>query len=158
MPGTELSGSNAANDASKLCVGCGLCCDGTLFADVELAGAREALEAEAMGLEVEESDERRGGAVLVQPCAALRGRRCSVYEFRPKCCRTFECGLLQRVKRGWVSLAEAEARVAEVILKIAKVRGIRLGVQGGDDRKTLEQERELEELIRETFLTGGERK
>jgi Fe-S-cluster containining protein len=134
-----------AANYERLCVSCGLCCDGSLFADLELAGAREALAAEAMGLEVDEADDARGGMVLVQPCAALKGRRCTVYKFRPKCCRTFECGLLQRVKRGLVSLEEAEGRVAAVILKIEELKGAR-GNEGRD---------EVADLVQKTFLTGG---
>ena len=75
-----------------LCTQCGLCCDGTLFADVEL-GRAEAARLENMGLEVEVTD----GGLLSQPCAALKGRRCSIYAHRPKCCRTFECQLLHRL-------------------------------------------------------------
>jgi Fe-S-cluster containining protein len=134
-----------AANYERLCTSCGLCCDGSMFADLELASAREALAAEAMGLEVDEADDARGGMVLVQPCAALKSRRCSVYAFRPKCCRSFECGLLQRVKRGLVSLEEAEGRVAAVILKIEEFKRVR-GKQGRE---------EVADLIQETFLTGG---
>ena len=48
----------------QLCTRCGLCCDGSLFADVELAGSAEAAGLEVMGLEIEEDD--TDGAVLVQ--------------------------------------------------------------------------------------------
>ena len=34
-----------------LCTRCGLCCDGTLFGDVELRGPVEAAQVEALGLE-----------------------------------------------------------------------------------------------------------
>ena len=39
-----------------LCTRCGLCCDGSLFADVELAGPAESAGLEVMGLEIEEDD------------------------------------------------------------------------------------------------------
>ena len=52
-----------------LCTRCGLCCDGSLFADVELAGPLEAAGLEAFGLEIE--DDEADGELLVQPCAAL---------------------------------------------------------------------------------------
>jgi hypothetical protein len=70
-----------------LCTRCGLCCDGTLFADVELASRAEATRVEALGLEIESDDD---APLLVQPCAALRGRRCSIYVHRPGF-RTPEC-------------------------------------------------------------------
>lgn len=104
-----------------LCTQCGLCCDGSLFADVELAGADESAGLEAMGLEIEEDD--ADGALLVQPCAALRGRRCGIYAHRPECCRTFECGLLQRVRRGALSVERAAAVIAEARERVAQVRG-----------------------------------
>src|SRR5437773_9919953 len=80
-----------------LCTRCALCCDGSLFADVELAGRAEATRLEVLGLEIEDGDE---GALLTLPCAALAGRRCGIYPHRPECCRTFECRLLQEVRRG----------------------------------------------------------
>jgi len=47
-----------------LCTRCGLCCDGTLFAEVELAHRAEATLLEALGLEIERDDE---APLLVQP-------------------------------------------------------------------------------------------
>ena len=79
-----------------LCTRCGLCCDGSLFADVELAGRAEATRLEVMGLEIEDDD--TAGGLLLLPCGALRGRLCSIYPHRPECCRTFECRLLQDVR------------------------------------------------------------
>src|SRR5262245_3025864 len=103
-----------------LCTRCGLCCDGTLFADVELAGRREATALEAMGLEIEDGD--GNAALLVQPCGALRGTRCAIYAHRPQCCRTFECRLLQDVRRGAVDEAWAAERIADVRKRIGRTR------------------------------------
>src|SRR3989454_8300213 len=84
-----------------LCTNCGLCCDGTLFADVELVGQAEVARLEIMGIAIDDDDANVG--LLSQPCAALRGRRCCVYAHRPKCCRVFECHLLQNAQRGAVT-------------------------------------------------------
>jgi Fe-S-cluster containining protein len=110
-----------------LCVGCGLCCDGTLFADVELAGRAEIIRLEVLGLEVEDDGSTR--ALLPQPCAALRGRRCRIYPHRPKCCRTFECQLLQEVRSGVVEVERAKERIAVTLEGVARVRELlrRLG-------------------------------
>ena len=62
--------TNALTDT--LCTRCGLCCDGSLFADVELASGDEASALEVMELEIEDDDDD-GGGVLVQPCGALKG-------------------------------------------------------------------------------------
>jgi uncharacterized protein len=103
-----------------LCVGCGLCCDGSLFADVELAGRAEITRLEVLGLEIEDDGATR--ALLVQPCAALRERRCSIYPHRPKCCRTFECRLLQQVRNGAMELGQAKGLVAVTLKRIERVR------------------------------------
>ncbi len=102
-----------------LCTQCGLCCDGTLFADVEL-GRTEATRLEAMGLEIEETD----GGLLSLPCAALKGRRCGIYAHRPKCCRTFECQLLQDAKLGAVTVVRAAERITEAHARIQRVRDL----------------------------------
>ena len=81
-----------------LCTRCGLCCDGSLFGDVELVGPGEATRLEIMGLEID--DNQADGDLLLQPCAALQGRRCGIYAHRPKCCRSFECRLLEDVRSG----------------------------------------------------------
>ena len=103
-----------------LCTQCGLCCDGSLFADVELAGRKEAVRLEAMGIEIEEDES--SGAQLLQPCTALRGRRCTIYEHRPQCCRTFECRLLQEVRRGAVGVEQAKEQIAEALKRIGRVK------------------------------------
>ena len=105
-----------------LCTRCGLCCDGSLFADVELAGRAEATRLEAMGMEVEDDD--TSGAQLLQPCVALQGRRCSIYEHRPKCCQTFECRLLQDVRRGAVDVERAKEQIAEALKRIGRVKDL----------------------------------
>ncbi len=107
-----------------LCTQCGLCCDGTLFADVEL-GRAEAMRLEIMGLEVEVTD----GGLLSQPCPALKNRRCSIYAHRPRCCRTFECQLLQDAQRGAVTAERAVEHIAEAHRQIQRVRDLlaRLG-------------------------------
>ena len=161
----------------ELCTRCGLCCDGSLFADVELAG-REATAMEILGLDVESDD--ADGTVMSQPCLALKGKRCSIYEHRPQCCRTFECGLLQNVRRGAESVQGAGERIAETQTNIAKVNEL-VAQLGLPDRRLPLVERVAEALasecesgprgrtraelrvamsalqrsIRETFLNGG---
>ena len=104
-----------------LCTQCGLCCDGSLFADVELSGRDEASALEVLGLEVEDADEEHRG-LLLQPCRALKGTRCSVYPRRPECCRTFECRLLQEVRHGVVAVDQAKEKIADALQRIARVR------------------------------------
>lgn len=120
-----------------LCTRCGLCCDGSLFADVELAGPTEAVGLEVMGLEIEDDD--AGGELLVQPCAALQGKRCGIYAHRPKCCRTFECRLLQDVRRGAVALERASEHIAEALKRIGRVRELAAELGQHDGRLPLKE-------------------
>jgi Fe-S-cluster containining protein len=90
--------------AQSLCTQCGLCCTGAIFADVELRDEKEATAMECLGLEIEEED---GRALLIQPCRALRGKRCGVYAHRPDCCRRFECKVLKDFESGKISVTKA---------------------------------------------------
>src|SRR5262245_59147143 len=110
-----------------LCTKCGLCCDGTLFADVELVGQAEIARLEIMGMDVEDEDRNMG--LLSQPCAALRGTRCGIYAHRPKCCRVFQCHLLQNAERGDVTFDRAIEQIADAREQIRQVRAMlgRLG-------------------------------
>src|SRR5690242_4947322 len=103
-----------------LCTTCGLCCDGTLFADVELVGKAEVARLEIMGMETE--NENRSTGLLSQPCAALRGTRCGIYAHRPKCCRVFQCHLLQNAQSGAVTVERAAEQIADARDQIRQVR------------------------------------
>ncbi len=105
-----------------LCTRCGLCCDGTLFGDVELTGPAEAARLEILGLDVDTDD--ADAELLALPCAGLRGTRCSVYAHRPQCCRTFECRLLQETQRGVVTTELALVRIAEARVQLRRVKAL----------------------------------
>jgi Fe-S-cluster containining protein len=128
-----------------LCTSCGLCCDGTLFADVEL-GQAEVVRLEIMGMEVENGDRNMG--LLSQPCAALRGTRCGIYAHRPNCCRVFQCHLLQNAQRGVVSVERAMEQIADAREQIGRVRAM-LGRLGNRDEDLPIKERCAETLAAE---------
>ena len=130
-----------------LCTKCGLCCDGTLFADVELVGEAEAARLEIMGMEIENEDRVVGQ--LSQPCAALCGTRCGIYAPRPKCCRTFECHLLQSAQSGAVSVERALELVALAREQIRQVRTL-LGRLGNRD-----EDLPIKERCQETLAADG---
>jgi hypothetical protein len=121
-----------------LCTRCGLCCDGSLFADVELANGDEASALEVMGLEIEDADEDDGG-LLVQPCGALQGKRCSIYPHRPDCCRTFACRLLQGVERGMVAVERANEKIAEALKRIERIKELVVQLGTGTERLPLKE-------------------
>ena len=84
----------------RLCLECGLCCDGTLFTHVALTEA----EATRLGFD----------GVLRQPCENLgAGCRCAVYENRPKGCARFVCFLGMAFQDGEVQFEEALETVRE---------------------------------------------
>ena len=126
------------NLTDTLCTRCGLCCDGTLFADVELASLDEASGLEVMGLDIEDADEE-GGQLLLQPCGALKGKRCSIYPYRPDCCRTFECRLLREVKRGAVGIDQAKEKIAKAVIAIERVKELLVGVAQDNKRLPLKE-------------------
>jgi uncharacterized protein len=129
----------------RLCTRCALCCDGSLFADVELRGPQEAARLEVMGLEIDEDDD---APLLIQPCRALHGKRCGIYAHRPKCCRTFECQLLHDVRDGTVAVEDAEAHIAEALERVARVNRL-VTKCGGRDSSLPLKERAAEALARE---------
>ena len=109
-----------------------------MFADVELANGDEASALEVMGLEIEDADEDDGG-LLVQPCGALKRRRCSIYPHRPDCCRTFACRLLQEVEHGAVGVERANEKIAEALKRIERVKGLVVQLGTGDERLPLKE-------------------
>ena len=86
--------------SEQLCPGCGLCCNGVIFANLALQPGDSSARLRSLGLPVRNSHSALRPPHLTQPCAAFDGCRCRVYADRPKYCRQFECVLLKRVKAG----------------------------------------------------------
>jgi Fe-S-cluster containining protein len=85
----------------KLCLECGLCCDGTVFTHVALT-SKEATRLQLPG-------------VLRQPCPQLgSNKHCGVYLQRPMGCSHFVCMLGRALEDGEVPLSEAVEKVREV--------------------------------------------
>ena len=105
---------------TTLCLGCGLCCDGSLFTTAPLADAAEVAGARGRGLPVLTRPD--GSAALRQPCAALVGRRCEIYEARPAACRRYRCMLFAALADGEVSEDEAQATVLRAHALLAAAR------------------------------------
>src|SRR2546423_9112828 len=135
MP-NPASAAPAPSLTDTLCTNCGLCCDGSLFADVELASRAEASSLELLGLDIE--DEGRHG-VLVLPCRALEGTRCGVYALRPDCCRRFECKLLQEAGRGLVSVTRARELIADALGRRAEIQRLISSLGHSDARLPLRE-------------------
>ncbi|MFT5125936.1 MAG: Fe-S-cluster containining protein [Kiritimatiellia bacterium] len=104
-----------------LCTQCGLCCDGSIFDDVELASRAEAKKLATLGLEIDADDQP---PLLLLPCTALRDKRCSIYQHRPGHCRKFECRLLQDAQEGRIELQAAEQVVETALTQTRDLRAL----------------------------------
>ncbi|MFO0555099.1 MAG: YkgJ family cysteine cluster protein [Polyangiaceae bacterium] len=98
-------------ELSALCLACGACCDGTMYARVELDGEGDRDRVARRGLPILEEP----SPSLAQPCAAHVDGRCTIYEDRPERCAGYRCEQHRSHERDGGSL---EAR-------LARVRGLR---------------------------------
>lgn len=108
--------SQPSNGSSQLCLACGLCCDGTLFADVELQPGDSAERLRELGQKLRRGKDAEGNPVhkFAQPCPALGADcRCAFYAERPARCRDFDCALLRAVQAGTLPVATALRRIRE---------------------------------------------
>jgi Fe-S-cluster containining protein len=119
---------------SQLCPNCGLCCNGVLFADVELRKSDDARRLAGLGLSLEKKGRKQ---VFAQPCACFDGRLCGIYAERPVRCRTFECGLLKRVQDGELGANAALKTIAQTKRQAEKVRGLLRKIGQRDERLAL---------------------
>ena len=110
------------NGIDQLCPNCGLCCDSTLFADVELRAGDDAKRLKKLGLTL--GKKGRGKLAFAQPCACFDGKLCGIYGDRPKRCRLFECGLLKRIKADEMSAGAALKKSAAAKQRAGAVRDL----------------------------------
>jgi Fe-S-cluster containining protein len=104
---------------SQLCPNCGLCCDSTLFADVELRAGDDPQQLKSLGLTLGKKGKNK--LAFTQPCACFDGKLCGIYADRPKRCRLFECGLLKRVEANAMTAGAALEKISEAKQRAEKV-------------------------------------
>lgn len=102
--------------AEKLCLSCGLCCNGVIFADVQLQRGDNAARLIEIGML------KRNAKKFPQPCAMHDGCRCNIYTDRPQYCRKFECLLLQNVQERRITEVAALSVIKDARKKAARVR------------------------------------
>ncbi len=96
------------DDGISICVGCGLCCDGTLFSHLGVIDESDlGRPLAALGVKViVEADP----PVFELPCPAFDGHACTIYSLqRPRACGWFECDVSVAVTAGTMSRAEGRA-------------------------------------------------
>jgi Fe-S-cluster containining protein len=130
-----MSTGKPTDAVSQLCPNCGLCCNGVLFADVELRARDDAKRLAKLGLTLEKKS--RGKIAFAQPCACFDGTICKIYDDRPKRCRTFECGLLKKVGADELSAGAALKKISEAKIIAEKVRGLLRSLGQNDERLAL---------------------
>ena len=121
---------SAGASIAQLCPNCGLCCDSTLFADVELQKSDDARRMAKLGLTLEKKG--RTKLAFCQPCVGFDGQLCKFYADRPQRCRTFDCGLLKRVAAGKMTANAALKKISEAKKRAANIREL-LGQLGQRD-------------------------
>lgn len=130
-----------------LCLHCGLCCDGTLFRDVELVPADDASKLRALGLPIPAARVESRPLRFLQPCTALcADLRCRVYSDRPVRCREFECALFKAVAAGKVESTAALKVIRQTRQQAEKVR--RLLHELGDSGERVSLARRFKRLKR----------
>ena len=98
----------------QLCLGCGLCCDGSLFSNAVLEKDETPL--------VGPTRQGANGTLLFDlPCRCFNGK-CSIYTARPKTCIGFYCDTAKLVKSGLLGQARGQARVDKMRAHIAGLR------------------------------------
>lgn len=106
-----------SSPAARLCLSCGLCCDGSLYTAVRLAPSDSIADLQAAGLPIRVEGER---TLFPQPCTAHQHGCCQIYAIRPYGCQQFRCRVLAACEDGSRSWEDAEALVARVLrLRVA---------------------------------------
>jgi hypothetical protein len=98
-------------DGSELCVGCGMCCDGTLYGRARTVVDEHHRIVKA-GMEIVSDGEK---TYFRLPCAFESCGQCTIYETRFEVCRSFTCALLRRLEQGEISQEQAKGIVARAI-------------------------------------------
>lgn len=100
----------------ELCLSCGLCCNGVIFADVKLSPGEQAAALLSLGMPLLRAKATKSVPSarrwrFLQPCSAFDGCRCRIYAVRPNHCRHFECLLLKKYLIGSITKSSARRMI-----------------------------------------------
>ncbi len=131
--------STQSNDSriERLCLACGLCCNGVIFANLALRPSDNAARLRSLGLPVCSPNSALRPPHLAQPCAAFDGCRCRVYGDRPQYCRQFECVLRKSVKAGRTEPAAGLGIIRAARERADKVRRLLRALGDADEQLSL---------------------
>jgi Fe-S-cluster containining protein len=140
---TPLTGqAEDVAQASELCVGCGLCCNGSLH-DAAALDQDEVEAATATGLNVLQHMGKTGFAF---PCPKLDDTRCTIFGQRPRVCSRFMCKVLVDLREDKLTFDEALDHVREARRLYAEMLAIK------PDYLTL---RDVTVMVRNNLATPG---
>jgi len=115
-----------------------MCCDGTLFDNVQFEPGEDAQKMKELGLPVKLSRAKVPVAFFRQPCRALQSDcSCRVYADRPVQCRSFECGVFKDAQAGEINYEAALRLVKQAKRKADKVRRLLRKLGETDERLSL---------------------
>lgn len=123
------------NGIEQLCPNCGLCCDSTLFADVELRASDKPARLSQLGLTLVKKTKTT--TAFSQPCACFDGKLCRIYAERPKRCGLFECGLLKKVEANELTPSAALKKISIAKKRAGEVRNLLRVLGQRDELKAL---------------------
>lgn len=105
--------SEMATSLSKICISCGMCCDGTLFGKGHIKDPAEEIIAKNSGLETFKDEQDK--LYFKQPCPHFIGC-CTIYDKdRPHVCGTFYCQPLKNVQKGKMSIGVAQEKIEQTL-------------------------------------------
>lgn len=108
--------------ASRLCLACGMCCNGTVYDDARLE-TEEADAAAAAGFST--CMPSVAGGTFALPCHYLDGNACTIYDkWRPNVCSSYFCSLQDRTAAGECTEAEALELIATTLALRQRVTSV----------------------------------
>ena len=109
-----MSEFDRAINEQSICIGCGLCCDGTVVTHLAVRDESD-LGAPLRGLGVE-IIAAADPPVFELPCPAVCDGVCTIHSLhRPSACSQFECALSQGVLDGRVAFEEARMLISATL-------------------------------------------
>lgn len=112
-----MNSQSAADVASaSVCIGCGMCCDGTLLTHLAVSDESDlGMPLRALGVELITAADP---PVFALPCPAVDHGTCTIHQLhRPRACAQFECQLSRAVLDGVVD-PDAARSVIEMTIEI----------------------------------------
>jgi Fe-S-cluster containining protein len=158
------SANKNGSQSQELCLACGLCCNGVIFADVKLMPGDNAARLQSLGMPLLKSILTRSKVVagsneddqwrFKQPCSAFNGCRCRIYPSRPKYCREFDCLLLKKVQEGTMTQSGALRIIQAARRRVRKVQQLLIAL--GDTDETIALAERFRRITRRLRRLGSD--